>query len=94
MHVAPSVWPCPSQLLLITQAASNRRWRRAVTAERLRAAIPTDLLLADDDDAAVLNMLSARGWEPLQVLSDQWAFTSFLKFYIQVIRLTVFLRYF
>ena len=70
MHVGPSVWPCPSQLLLITQAASNRRWRRAVTAERLRAAIPTDLLLADDDDAAVLNMLSACGWEPLQVLSD------------------------
>ena len=69
MHVGPSVWPCPSQLLLITQAASNRRWRRAVTAERLRAAIPTDLLLADDD-AAVLNMLSACGWEPLQVLSD------------------------
>ena len=67
-HVGPSVWPCPSQLLLITQAASNRRWRRAVTAERLRAAIPKDLLLADDD--AVLNMLSARGWEPLQVLSD------------------------
>ena len=64
MHVAPSVWPCPSQLLLITQAASTRRWRRA---ERLRAAIPTDLLLAED---AVLRMLSARGWEPLQVLSD------------------------
>ena len=66
MHVGPSVWPCPSQLLLITQAASNRRWRRAVTAERLRAAIPKDLLLADDD--AVLRLLfSARGWEPLQV---------------------------
>ena len=64
MHVGPSVWPCPSQLLLITQAASNRRWRRAVTAERLRAAIPKDLL-ADDDE--VLNILSACGWEPLQV---------------------------
>ena len=65
MHVGPSVWPCPSQLLLITQAASNRRWRRAVTAERLRAAIPKDLLA--DDDAVLRLLFSARGWEPLQV---------------------------
>ena len=57
---------CPSQLLFITQAASTRRWRRAVTVERLRAAIPKDL--ADD---TVVRMLSARrGWDSRQVLPD------------------------